>query len=695
MNMSMLSRMLEIDTPLGPDVFIVQRLSGSEGLGRLSEYQVSLVSKRKNISAKDILGQRVTVRMDCGDGQRFFNGFVIRFSMFGEVATTAYKDGVGYAYQMTMRPWLWYLTRTSTCQIFQNKDIPAVIKDVLGRSVFAQFSSFESRLNGSYQPWEYCVQYRETDFNFISRLMEQEGIYYWFEHAQDKHVMVLADDMGTHEAHPGLEAIEFNSTPAEMSLSTPYVTAWDTVLEIQPGNYAIDDYDFKKPKAELAKAKKITRPHDHAEFEIYDYPGEYAAPSEGEHYAHVRIEELQCQYEVSRAACNAQQIEAGRLITLTKHPVDSLNQEYLITATSFQASDSSPSSGTGEQDFSCDFTVMPKGKEAAFRALRQTPKPIVQGPQTAVVVGPSGEEIYTDEYGRVKVQFHWDRYGQNDENSSCWIRVSQPWAGKNWGAVALPRIGQEVIVSFLEGDPDWPIITGRVYNADQMPPYALPDNKTQTGIKSRSSKQGTPDNFNEIRFEDKKGSEQLFIHAEKNQDIEVENDETHWVGHDRSKTIDHDEKVSVAHDRTESVGNNETISIGVNRTEDVGKNETISIGENRSTSVGKDESLDVGNNRSQNVGKDETISISKNQSLDVGENRTTQIGTDDKSQVGKKFYLNAGDEIALVTGSASLVMKKDGTIQIKGKDITISGSGKIVAKASSDMVLKGSKIAEN
>ncbi|NTV94546.1 MAG: type VI secretion system tip protein VgrG [Thiobacillus sp.] len=647
--MSMLSRsqarLLEIDTPLGPDVFIVQRFSGNEGLGRLSEYQVSLVSKRKNIGAKDILGKSVTVRMDCGlRSQRFFNGYVTRFALLGEVSTTAYKDGLGFAYQMTVRPWLWFLTRTSTCQIFQDKDVPTVIQEVMARSGFAAFSSVESRLNGSYQSWEYCVQYRETDFNFISRLMEQEGIYYWFEHAQDKHVMVLADDMGTHEPHPLLQTIEFNSTPEGMSSDNPYVTAWDTVMEIQPGNFATDDYDFKKPKAELAKAKKITRTHDQAEFEIYDYPGEYVEPSEGEHYAQMRIEELQSQYEVSQAGSNAQQIEVGRLITLTKHPLDSLNQEYLITAASFQVTDAAPSSGGGEQDFSCSFTVIPKGG-TPFRSSRQTPKPIVQGPQTAVVVGKSGEEIWTDEYGRVKVQFHWDRYGQMDENSSCWIRVSQPWAGKSWGAVALPRIGQEVIVSFLEGDPDWPIITGRVYNADQMPPYALPANQTQTGIKSRSSPGGGTDNFNEIRFEDKKGEELVYVHAERNLTTMVEQAEARTVGASRSTSIQKDETLVIKE------GNrSETLEKG---------NDSLTVSKGN-VAVGVTEG---------NVGM----------TVDQG-NVSHEAPAGLYSVKAKEILLEATSKITLKIGGSTLVMEP-GKVDLKSPQIKVNGDTMVEVKA--------------
>jgi type VI secretion system secreted protein VgrG len=304
-----------------------------------------------------------------------------------------------------------------------------------------------------------------------------------------------------------------------------------------------------------------------------------------------------------------------------------------------------------------------------------------------VVTGKSGEEIWPDKYGRVKVQFHWDREGKFDENSSCWIRVAQVWAGKQWGAIHIPRMGQEVIVEFLEGDPDRPIITGRVYNADQTVPYELPANKTQSGVKSRSSKDGTGDNYNEIRFEDNKGEEQLYIHAEKDQVIEVENDETTSVGHDRTEDVGNNEKITISGNRTESVGKDEKISIDGNRTESVGKDESITISGKRTEDVSKDESISIGGNRDETVGKKESVNI--------GDNREVQVSKNDELQVGKKYALGAGDEILLKTGSASILLKKDGTITIKGKDIRIEGSGAISLKASKDITLKGSKITQN
>jgi type VI secretion system secreted protein VgrG len=295
------------------------------------------------------------------------------------------------------------------------------------------------------------------------------------------------------------------------------------------------------------------------------------------------------------------------------------------------------------------------------------------------VVGKGGEEIWVDKHGRVKVQFFWDRKGKRDENSSCWVRVSSTWAGKNWGFVQIPRMGQEVIVDFLEGDPDQPIITGRVYNADQMPPYALPANQTQSGVKSRSSKGGTGENFNELQFEDKKGSEEVYIHAERNKRVVVEVDRTESVGHN--------EGISIGNNRTEKVGKNESITIGENRTENVGKDEGITIGANRNESVGKNESIEIGENRTESVGKNESVSVT--------ESRTHKVGKDDSLEVGKNLVITVADSITIKTGDASITMKKNGDIQIKGNNLKLDGSGKIQIKAASDVNIKGSKVTNN
>lgn len=341
---------------------------------------------------------------------------------------------------------------------------------------------------------------------------------------------------------------------------------------MQSGFYALTDYDFKKPRTGLLVKSSVVRPHQHAGYEWFHYPGEYKEVGDGEQLARTRIEELQAQYEYCDGKGNARGLAIGTLFTLDGHPRQSLKREYLVVSAAYRLhlDEYLPSLQPSETEkiFECSFRVM--DKTVPFRPPRITPRPTVRGPQTAVVVGPLGEEIYVDKYARVKVQFHWDRYGNKDENSSCWVRVSQPWAGKNWGMIAHPRIGQEVIVDFLEGDPDQPIITGRVYNNNQMPPYDLPANATQTGIKSRSSKGGGTANFNEVRFEDKIGQEQLYIHAEKNQDNIVEHDETTHVGRNRSETVGGNETITVHGFKAETVIMALAESVGLAKVETIG-----------------------------------------------------------------------------------------------------------------------------
>jgi len=348
---------------------------------------------------------------------------------------------------------------------------------------------------------------------------------------------------------------------------------------------------------------------------------------------------------------NARGLGAGNLFSMSGYPRVDQNREYLIVAADYLITQERYESGGDSAAFQFDSTLTCIDASQVFRPLPLTTQPIVQGPQTAMVVGPKGEEIWTDQFGRVKVHFYWDRHDQSNENSSCWIRVSQNWAGKNWGAIQIPRIGQEVIVSFLEGDPDRPIITGRVYNAEQTVPYDLPANATQSGVKSRSSKGGTPANFNEIRMEDKKGEEQLFIHAEKNQDIEVENDETHWVGHDRSKTIDNDETVKVKRDRTETVDRHETITVHGNRSKTVDKNETVKIGMNKSETILMASLQNVGMGRMENVGLGYSLNVGMMMNTLVGLNQSTQVAKKKTTSVGEQYAISVGgkDEGSSVT----------------------------------------------
>jgi len=655
---------VSLESPLGGGL-VVRSMSGDEALGGLFTYTLELLSHDFELQFDQVVGQPVTVALDLPEEKRFFNGYITEFHYLGQTDRYA-------RYQAILRPWLWFLTRTSDCKIFQEKTVPDIIKDVFREN---GMSDFADRLNGSYRRWEYCVQYGETDFNFVSRLMEQEGIYYFFEHQQDKHVLVLADNMSAHNPFPQYETVPyFTSSPGMSVQERDHLQYWAVTQNIQPEHYATQDFDFKHPGKNLLV--KLMRPGKHAypieNSEIYDYPGEYTESAAGENYVDIRLQELRSQSERVNAGGPCRGMSAGCRFKLEDYPREDQNKEYLVLSVSHQINDSSyisSSRGGAEELYDCQIEVMDIG--TTYRQVRSTPKPVIQGPQTAIVVGPDNEEIFTDEFSRVKVQFHWDRYGLRDENSSCWVRVSQLWAGTKWGGIHIPRIGQEVIVSFMEGDPDKPVITGRVYNADCMPPYTLEQSKTQSGIKSRSSKGGGQDNFNEIRMEDKTGEEELHIQAEK------------------------DENILVKNNKGEKVGNDETISIGNDREETVGHDENLGVSNNRSRNVGANESITIGVDQSIQVKKNQSVAVDKNRALVIGKDLSVTTGDDEIRKTGKKLVIDAGDSILIKCGAASISLKKNGDIKIDGKSLVLKASAKINVKASGTVTIKGSKILEN
>jgi type VI secretion system secreted protein VgrG len=532
-------------------------------MSRLFRFELDLLSEDPKIKYTDIIGKSVTISLMQADGTpRYFNGVISRFGQ-------GVSDDLMTSYHAEMVPWLWFLTRTADCRIFQNKTIPDIIKQIFSD---LGFNDFSDSLGSSYQPREYCVQYRETDFNFVSRLMEEYGIFYFFKHENGKHTLVLGDNPSANQDCPGQNEFRFYVKTSAVQ-EEDIVNGWHAEQELRTGKCTLTDYNFETPSSTLlASTSTIDSVGGNSKFDTYDYPGKYLKSSEGDSLTKIRMEEEESVHLVLHGASDARSMVTGYKFTLKEHYREDMNTSYLLTDIEHSAHTTSYSTSKGpkEDHYSNSFTCIPASVH--FRPLRLTPHPTVMGAQPAVVVGPSGEEIYTDKYGRIKVQFFWDRKGKKDENSSCWIRVSQFWAGKNWGAIFLPRIGQEVIVDFLEGDPDQPLITGRVYNAEQMPPYALPDNMTQSVLKTRSSKGGTTDNFNEIHFEDKKGSEDFFIHAEKDMHREVENDDSLTVGHDQT--------ITVKNDRTETVTEgNETVEIKKgNRSHTVTQgNETLTV----------------------------------------------------------------------------------------------------------------------
>jgi type VI secretion system secreted protein VgrG len=767
---------MTVSTPLGKDTLLLVGFSGHEGISQLYSFQLDLIAENKTDVAFDkLLGQKVTVTQVLPKGKkRYFNGLCSRF-MQGA------RDDKFTAYQMEIVPQFWLLTRRVQSRIFQHISVVDILKKVLtGLDV-----TYE--INGSFAPRDFCVQYRESDFNFASRLMEEEGIYYFFKHADGSHKMVLANTPGSHPDMPEGSKFIFERHLGG-TRTEERIDQWQKVQELRSGKYTLWDHCFELPHKHLEADKTIQesvaagkvnhklKVGGNDKLEIYDYPGAYAQRFDGidkgggekpadvqkifednKRTVGIRMQEETVPGLVIQGGSNCRNLVSGHKFTLERH----FNADGPYVVTSIQHSgrmNANYRSGAADAfEYRNTFTCIPAA--LPYRPLRTTRKPVVDGTQTAVVVGPAGEEIFTDKYSRVKVQFHWDREGKNNADSSCWVRVSTLWAGKQWGVIHIPRIGQEVIVDFLEGDPDQPIIMGSVYNADQMPPYGLPGSKTQSGIKSRSSLQGSPVNYNEIRFEDKKGSELVTVHAEKDQSIEVEHDEAHWVGHDRKKTIDHDETTHVKHDRTETVDNNETITVHGQRKETVDKNETITIHQNRTETVDQNETISVGGSRTRTVSKNETVtvtlmrthtvgineminvgaaqeitvgafqtitvgayqaistgayqkitvgadqtvsvtgqqtvSVGKDQNESVTGSRGIEIKEDDKLKVGKVIAVEAGKEIGFKVGKASLVMQDNGTIQIEGVDITIKGSGQITIKADKDIVQKGKNVLQN
>jgi len=659
MPISQVGRSASVKTPLGENDLFLWRVSGSEQLSQLFEYELDLLSEKNNIDLKQLLGKNMTVTLHLLEGgQRFLHGIVTRASRSGMM-------GRFYHYRATLKPKAWLLTRRSNCRIMPTeKSVPDIVKLILNEH---GVSDVGMQLSGTYSPREYCVQYRETDFNFISRLLEDEGIYYYFNHSHSAHTLVLCDSVAAQKKAPVNANIPFFQPANQNRRKEGHLYEWNVSQEIQSGNCELDDYDFEAPNTDLTAKSSKPGAHTESGKEVYDYPGGYKEKSDGEQYSKVRLEELRSQFEQIAARGNARQLAAGMKFKLVDFPVADQNREYAIVSSSLQLQNNGYESDgitDCEEEYQCAFRVLPATAENQFRPPRLTPMPIVQGVQTAIVVGKKGEEIWTDTYGRVKVQFHWDRLGKKDENSSCWVRVAQVWAGKAWGAMHIPRVGQEVIVDFLEGNPDRPIITGRVYNAEQMPPYVLPDNQTQSGIKSRSSKEGGADNFNEIRFEDKKGEEELYIHAEKDCTRIVENNDVQKVGFD--KKDQGNQTIDIYNDRTVTLDQgNDSLTVKTG-------NRTVSIntGNHELTVKTGDRSarIDTGNDNLTVKTGNRAVSVDTgNHDLTVKTgNHTVQVNLGSIEE-------SAMQSIELTVGSSSVKIDQSG-VTIKGLNISIEGS---------------------
>lgn len=655
------TRQLSITTPLGKDAVLLRSLSGREALSELYEYEVELLSESDHFDPQEILGRNVTLLIDRDEQEsRHINGIVSEFKYLGQ--------GDQFSkFSAKVVPWLWQLTLSTDSRIFQDLTTPEILEQVfqdLG------FEWFEMQLQGQYRPRKYCVQYRETDFAFVSRLMEEEGIYYYFRHENGKHTLVLADSTTAYFDLPDnqVELAPLGHTAGILD----QLKTWERKVEFRTGAVTQTDYNFRRPKANLASSEQsLVNLGFNQLLEIYDYPGRYQKPGLGKDRTRVRMEAIEATQTLATGESTYRSFTPGGQFKITSHRTESeVGKQYVLLSVETRASVSGSyltgGDESGDFEFDNEFHCIPA--ETVFRPTAKTPKSIVEGPQTAVVVGPKGEEIYTDEHGRVKCQFHWDRLGRRNEKSSCWIRVSQVHAGKGWGSISIPRIGEEVLVSFLEGDPDRPIIKGRVYNAEKRPPFALPAGKTRSGMKSDTHK-GSGNN--EISADDTAGAEQLRTNAQFNMDTTVGNSQT----------------LAVGVDRTEDIGNNDTLTVAVDKSADIGNNQTTTVGNNETVTVGNNIVIEAGTAITLACGAS-TIHMNQAGVITISGQFITSAAAGANSIVAPLTEI-VGSNMLTQAGLACFDL--GGVCHIKGKETSVGGAN-LTAKASGPFVVKGAPI---
>lgn len=670
MAFSQAGRFARVSTPLGPNALLLETLVGSEYISRPFRFELGLLAPvTKPLAFDSLLGQTATVclAMPSG-GTRYLSGIIGRLSQ-GPQVRASQGDATFIRYRAELVPKLRLLALRRQSRVFQQLTVPDILKQVLtGVDVAWQ-------IQGSFEPRDYCVQYAETDLDFASRLMEEEGIYYYFEHGDGKHTMVVANQPQGHAAVPGSASLTYETIEGGLR-SEGRILAWEKSQAVCPSKVTLWDSCFELPgqnleakqnvadRVQVGSASHKLKATGSDQLELYEYPGLYAqrfdgiAPGGGERSgdlkkifqdatrtAGLRMQEQAGEAIVIAGRSLCTQLTAGHKFTLQGH-FDG-NGDYVLLEVEHRASLEGVYTGAGSEGvvyvnrFRCIPAAVP------FRPPRVTPRPRITGPQTAVVVGPSREEIFTDKYGRVKVQFPWDRAGKKDASSSCWVRVCTLWAGKQWGTIWIPRVGQEVVVAFEEGDPDRPIIVGCVYNAEQMPPYPLPDNRTQSGLKSRSTPQGGATDSNELRFEDKKGSEDVFFHAQKDFHRVVENDDSLQVKHDQTIQVKNHRSITVE-EGNESL----TVSKGNRQAEISQGNESLTVKKgNRQVEVSQ------GNDVLAVKMGDQTVKISKG-----------------------KSSTEAGQSITLKVGQNSITIDQSG-ITIKATAIKLQGQAKVQAQA--------------
>ncbi|EQB8217311.1 type VI secretion system tip protein TssI/VgrG [Klebsiella aerogenes] len=646
------------------------KLSGHEAMSEMFELSLTLLGSDARLDRSKLLGQPVTVTIPTQNAlsSRYFNGKITR------VAVSAVElSGIRYAaYQLTVEPDLWPMKLDRNLRIFQGQTVPQIINTLLSEYQV----NVEDKLNGSYRVWDYCVQYQESSFAFISRLMELEGIAYHFRHEAGKHTMVLTDSATQHQPVSGYETIPYHQTASGGITTEEGIGQWALEDSVTPGIYSLDDYDFRKPNAWLFQARQNPASPSPGSIDVYDWPGRFVDHGHGEFYARIRQERWQVEHQQIQASATAVGIAPGATFTLTNAPFFSDNGEYLTTSADYLFEENSYASG-GNSDIShqIHFRVIPSS--VVYRPAQVTDWPRTYGPQTAKVVGPEGESIWTDRYGRIKVKFHWDRHAKGDDTSSCWVRVSSAWAGQGFGGVQIPRVGDEVVIDFINGDPDRPIVTGRVYNEASMPPWDLPGDATRMGFMTRS-KDGNIDNSSFLFFEDNPGNESVEMHSEKDMKISVENDKHVTIDGCRTTTIGKEQSDTVVGDSSFHYQKKRTTKVEDLELQEYNNGEETIIKNGRKTDIQNggdirkikgDRELTLDGNNNEEVLANETIHINgkKETTIGNGDVFTIKSGGQKQNIQGKVNVDIDGAWMQTVTGKVKIESPEEIVIKSKTK----------------------------
>jgi type VI secretion system secreted protein VgrG len=670
---SQAQRLIRISTPLGEDVLVPTAFSGQEQISNPFSYQIEAVSIDDAIAPSDLVGKRVTVSLERLDEEpRFFDGFVNRFTNFG-------KSHDLTRYHVEVVPWLWFLTRTANCRIFQNKPIPDIIQQVFSD---LGMSDFKLDLKGTFNPVEYCVQYRESAFNFVSRLMEREGIFYFFQHEEGKHTMVLANHKQAYAECPEQE-VEFQRIDAgDMQLGR--IHKWQHDYEFRPGKWAQTDYNFKTPSNSLlTNAQTVVELPGNTKYEIFDFPGDYLDTGGGQNYTDIRMEEDEVPNNLASGTSSCKTFSPGNWFELTGHEIAAENGQYVITSIHHWANNAADASdgGLGGEEYGNSFTCIPKS--VVYRPPRTTRRPMVRGAQVAIITGPAGEELYTDEFGRVKVHFPWDRESKQDENSSCWVRVSQIHAGKGFGGIDIPRIGDEVIVAFYEGDPDRPVITGRLYNAQNMPPTALPGAAVLSGIQSQTVKGS---GANKLYMDDSKGKENFVMHGQYDMNTTVGNNQNNSVTVDQTNKVGSNQKEEIGIDRETKVGSNDNETVGSNRETSIGANIKTSVGGKEDKSVSGSSTMQIGGLRSETIGGPHSVA---NPMMNIASARSYTVAAGSKfTGTSPKVNMLSSSQFLASSGGKMDVKASAKLTQQSGAAMDIKSGAALTQQSSAAMNLK-------